>query len=97
MALTSAAVQILLSLGAGERHGYAIMRDVEAVTGGEVKLGPRTLHDALAAPRRRAHRGPSARLFRALLRLYPASTRRVYGDDMVQLFSDQLRNARTPA
>lgn len=31
------------------------------------------------------------RAFRLLLRFYPASTRDAYGDDMVQLFNDQLR------
>jgi DNA-binding PadR family transcriptional regulator len=47
MALTRAAVQILLALGEGERHGYAVMRDVENATGGAVKLGPGTLYTTL--------------------------------------------------
>ena len=48
MALSRSAVQILLALGAGERHGYAIMRDVEASTEGTVRLGPGTLYTTLA-------------------------------------------------
>lgn len=39
---------ILLSLGAGERHGYAIKREVAARTGGELKLGPGVLYGAIA-------------------------------------------------
>ena len=41
-------MHILLSLGDGERHGYAIMRDVEEASGGTVKLGPGTLYTTLA-------------------------------------------------
>ena len=48
MALPRSVVQILLSLGDGERHGYAIMRDVEEASGGTLKLGPGTLYTALA-------------------------------------------------
>ena len=46
--LTNAAVQILLVLGGGEHHGYAIMREVAVATGGSVKLGPATLYTTLA-------------------------------------------------
>ena len=35
------------------------------------------------------------RLYRLLLRLYPAPFRARFGDEMVQLFGDQLRDART--
>jgi len=45
--LTPAAFHILLSLVEGERHGYAIMREVEERTGGEVRLGPGTLYGAI--------------------------------------------------
>ena len=37
---------ILVSLGAGPKHGYAIMADVEEVGG--ARLGPGTLYAALA-------------------------------------------------
>lgn len=38
---------ILLALADGERHGYAIMQDVEARSGGEVRIGPGTLYGAI--------------------------------------------------
>ena len=42
---TDAGLLILTSLAGGERHGYAIMEDVRAMTG--IKLGPGTLYAAL--------------------------------------------------
>ena len=45
--LSPAVFHILLSLVEGERHGYAIMREVEERTGGEVRLGPGTLYGAI--------------------------------------------------
>ncbi len=39
-------LHILLSLGDGPKHGYAIMSDVEAASGS--RLGPGTLYAALA-------------------------------------------------
>jgi DNA-binding PadR family transcriptional regulator len=45
--LTQAAFHILLALSSGERHGYAIMQDVEAGTGGKVRLGPGTLYGSI--------------------------------------------------
>ena len=41
---TQIAFQILLALVPGEKHGYAIMREVEAETGGALRLGPGTLY-----------------------------------------------------
>ena len=41
--LTPAVFQILLALSDGERHGYAIMREVEASTQGQLRIGPGTL------------------------------------------------------
>jgi DNA-binding PadR family transcriptional regulator len=38
---------ILLSLAAEDRHGSAIMRDVLALTAGELKLWPATLYGSL--------------------------------------------------
>lgn len=38
---------ILLVLAEGERHGYALMQDVAAESGGRVRLGPGTLYGAL--------------------------------------------------
>ena len=45
--LAPATFEILLALVDGERHGYAIMKDVTTRTGGAVKLGPGTLYGAL--------------------------------------------------
>jgi DNA-binding PadR family transcriptional regulator len=42
--LTPAGFQVLLALAAGEAHGYAVMRFVEQVTAGSVRLGPGTLY-----------------------------------------------------
>jgi DNA-binding PadR family transcriptional regulator len=36
--------QVLLALGDGEKHGYAILKDVEELTGGEVRLSTGTLY-----------------------------------------------------
>lgn len=42
--LPSAAIHILLALGPGERHGYAIMAEVASMTNGSVRLAPGTLY-----------------------------------------------------
>jgi DNA-binding PadR family transcriptional regulator len=42
--LTPAAFQVLLALAAGQAHGYAVMRYLEQVTAGTVRLGPGTLY-----------------------------------------------------
>ncbi len=45
--LTPAVFHILLALADGEKHGYAIMKDVEAQTGGGLKMGPGTLYGSI--------------------------------------------------
>lgn len=45
---------VLLSLVDGPRHGYGIIQEVEARTGGELKLGSGTLYSAI---RRMTSRG----------------------------------------
>jgi len=45
--MTTQVFHILLALADGERHGYAIMQEVEERTGGELRLGPGTLYGAL--------------------------------------------------
>ncbi len=45
--LSSQEFQILLSLADQDRHGYGIMQEVEARTGGGVRLGPGTLYGAI--------------------------------------------------
>jgi DNA-binding PadR family transcriptional regulator len=39
---------ILLSLSSGEKHGYAIMKDVEELSRGNLTLSTGTLYEALA-------------------------------------------------
>jgi DNA-binding PadR family transcriptional regulator len=45
--LSTALFEILLSLAGGDQHGYAIMKEVEERTGGEVRLGPTSLYRSL--------------------------------------------------
>ncbi len=45
--LTPAVFHILLALAEGERHGYAIMREVAQQSGGRMRLGPGTLYGSL--------------------------------------------------
>lgn len=45
--LTPAMFHILVTLAAGDRHGYGIMLEVEELTGGQMKLGPGTLYRTL--------------------------------------------------
>jgi DNA-binding PadR family transcriptional regulator len=42
--LQPAAFHILLALADGDRHGYAIIQEVAASTGGALRLGPGTLY-----------------------------------------------------
>jgi len=45
--LTPAVFHILLALADGDKHGYAIMKDVETQTAGRLKLGPGTLYGTI--------------------------------------------------
>lgn len=45
--LTPAVFNILLALADGERHGYAIIKEVEASTEGKMRLGPGTLYGSI--------------------------------------------------
>ncbi|WP_220447142.1 PadR family transcriptional regulator [Nonomuraea deserti] len=42
--LTAAGFHVLLALASGRKHGYAVMRFVEEISGGAVRLGPGTLY-----------------------------------------------------
>lgn len=46
--LTPAVLHILLALSTTERHGYGIMKQVEADSQGKVKMGPGTLYGSIA-------------------------------------------------
>jgi len=45
--LTPAVFHILLALADGEKHGYAIMQEVETATDGQMTLGPGTLYGSI--------------------------------------------------
>jgi DNA-binding PadR family transcriptional regulator len=45
--LSEPVLLILLSLAAEPRHGYALMRDIETLSGGRVRLSTGTLYGAL--------------------------------------------------
>jgi DNA-binding PadR family transcriptional regulator len=45
--LSPAVFHILLSLGDGERHGYALKREIAVRTSGKLKLGPGVLYGSI--------------------------------------------------
>jgi len=45
--LSPAVFHILLSLGEGERHGYALKREISLRTGGKLKVGPGVLYGSI--------------------------------------------------
>ncbi len=45
--LGTAALHILVALGGDERHGYAIMHEIEEATGGRLRVAPGTLYTNL--------------------------------------------------
>jgi DNA-binding PadR family transcriptional regulator len=45
--LTPAVFYILFALAEGEKHGYAIMKEVEIVSGGQFTMGPGTLYTTI--------------------------------------------------
>lgn len=46
--LTPAVLHILLALSTGARHGYGIMKQVQADSRGKVRMGPGTLYGSLS-------------------------------------------------
>jgi DNA-binding PadR family transcriptional regulator len=45
--LPTATLHILVALTSGEKHGYAIMGEVEALSDGAVRMGPGTLYGSI--------------------------------------------------
>src|SRR5215204_3039983 len=45
--LPASVMHIIVALADGEKHGYAIMRDVADVSGGTVKMGSGTLYGSI--------------------------------------------------
>ena len=50
--LTPAVLHILLALASGEKHGYAIMQEVQETTDGQVTMGPGTLYGSIKRMRK---------------------------------------------
>lgn len=48
MGLSAAAFYVLVALAQGERHGYAIIKEIETITDGGVVLLPGTLYRLIA-------------------------------------------------
>ncbi len=59
--LSNADFHILLAIADGERHGYAIMQDVQQTTEGAIRLGPGTLYRCIRDLLRKALVEESAR------------------------------------
>lgn len=45
--LPASAMHIIVALAGGEKHGYAIMRDVDELSDGVVRMGPGTLYGSI--------------------------------------------------
>ena len=45
--LSPAVFYILFALAGGEKHGYAIMKEAETISGGQFTMGPGTLYTAI--------------------------------------------------
>jgi len=45
--LPSASFHVLLVLAEGEKHGYGIMREIEQISDGAVRMGPGTLYGTI--------------------------------------------------
>lgn len=45
--LTPAVAHILLALAGGDCHGYAIAKEVEELTDGQIRMGPGTLYGSI--------------------------------------------------
>lgn len=84
--LTPAQFHILLALTEGERHGYAIMQEVERRTEGIVELGPGTLYRSIKQLRARgfiveiegeSHRSAGSERRRRAYRVTPEGRARI--------------------
>ena len=45
--LAPAVIHVMLALAGGERHGYAILKDVQRETGSQFRFGPGTIYGTL--------------------------------------------------
>ncbi len=46
-ALTPAVIHVMLALAGGERHGYAILKDVQRRSASQLRFGPGTIYGTL--------------------------------------------------
>ena len=60
--LPTAVFHILIALGEGEKHGYAVMQEVADRTGGQLRMSPGTLYGSHPQD---ARRGPHRRILQA--------------------------------
>ena len=81
--LPPAVFHILIALGEGDKHGYAVMQEVAGRTGGEVRMSPGTLYGSI---RKMLDEG-----------LIEESFRRASGDDERRRFYRLTRFGRTVA
>jgi DNA-binding MarR family transcriptional regulator len=82
--LAPAVLHILIALGEGERHGYAVMQEVAERTDGKVRMSPGTLYGSI---RKMLDEGLIEELFR---RGAPADPRKA-GSDPRRTGSDDER------
>lgn len=45
--MTPAVIHVMLALAEGERHGYAILKEVQRETGSQFRFGPGTIYSTL--------------------------------------------------
>jgi DNA-binding PadR family transcriptional regulator len=101
MALTPAVFHVLLALTGGERHGYAILKEIGRLTGGRVRMQAGTLYATLqrllehdlveeVAASRRAASTDSRRRYYRLTR-----AGRVVLDEEVERMASLVRVARS--
>ena len=81
--LPPAVFHILIALGEGEKHGYAVMQEVTGRTGGRVRMSPGTLYGSI---RKMLDEG-----------LIEESFRRVSGDDERRRYYRLTKFGRTVA
>jgi len=99
--LTPAVFHVLLALAGGDRHGYAIMQEVESHTDGTLRMGAGTLYGTLERLMRAGHvrevDGPAAQSSRDERRRFYRITpegRRLLDEEIARL-ERTIRAARS--
>jgi DNA-binding PadR family transcriptional regulator len=89
--LAPAVFHILIALGEGERHGYAVMQEVAERTEGKVRMSPGTLYGSI---RKMLDEGLIEELFRSSAQ---ADARRAGTDDARRRYYRVTKFGRTVA